>query len=199
MSRERVCHAIPLVLGNYTTLWELLCQEETLTTDSWLHALRSDLVWVGRWAKGLCYSTTFVDFSGEEVAVWLSEHLSVLRRELRAAVAEQGRALHEWHAFQLCERKAGRFHGVSWTHTATGSSLQLPCPECSQLFANGSHLMTHAAQCHSHICPSRKYATGSKCPHCLKQFWTVERLRRHLASGPESRDQDKRDCTHGGS
>ena len=185
LSRERVLHAIRLVQGNYTALWELLCHEATVRQDSWMHALKADLAWIGRWVNGVCTSADLSACSGEEVAVWISEHHRALRKDLRVAIDEQSAALGEWHSFQFCQRRQGVFHGVAWAHATTGSRLQLPCPECTQLFANGSHLMMHAAQCHGHVCPSRRYAKGSRCGHCMKQFWTVERLRRHLASGPE--------------
>ena len=185
LTRERIWHACRVVTGCYTALWELLCVEDTICSASWLSVLRSDLRWVGQWAPGLCRSTDFSSLSGAELAVWLSEHHRVLRRELKQAVSAQTASLQEWHAFQLACRKEGIFKGVSWTKATSGSQQQMACPLCKQLFTNGSHLMTHAAQAHGHVCPSRRYAPGSRCPHCLKQHWTVERLHRHLSSGPE--------------
>ena len=113
----------------------------------------------------------------------LAENGSDIRRWLKAAHRRQHDSLAAWDAFQLQAREAGTFRGVQWVRSRVTEPGCVVCSECSATFASGSHLAAHMHHFHQHRSLQCLYAHGTRCRWCLKQYWTVNRLREHLAAG----------------
>ena len=113
----------------------------------------------------------------------LSSHAGVIRSMVKRAVAAQTSTLQQWDVFQRRQRAKGAFQGVQWVRANVSQPGSVVCPECCTAFESGSHLATHMAHAHGYISSSRRYAAGSTCRWCLRQYWCVERLRTHLAAG----------------
>ena len=178
----RIRHLVRVVTQNHSALWEALVHEFALSGDSWLHLLLRDLEWVKSWS-GLLEWPDFPAFQPEDLAVWIDDHPRAVVCGAVRAMNAQSSALRKWFVFQCEQRRQGSFQGVNWIRTQCQGTARHPCPVCGDLFPSGSHIAIHAANVHGHICPSRRYASGTRCRACLKEQWTVSRLRRHLSSG----------------
>ena len=56
-----------------------------------------------------------------------------------------------------------------------------PCYECGQAFVSRAAVATHAFQKHGYQNPARRFAHGTSCPCCMREFWTRLRLIHHLS------------------
>ena len=183
MSVERIRHAARLVRGHHLALWEALATEHAQSSESWLHELIQDLEWVRRWVPGIAHSS-FIGIQPDELAVWLDEASRRCDKWAVTAARLQTLSLHRWFRFQLEARRSHEFHGVAWARRELLGDTGVLCPVCGDSFPSGSHLSIHAVNAHSHICLSRLYTRSSRCRACLKEHWTITRMRRHLSSGP---------------
>ena len=73
--------------------------------------------------------------------------------------------------------------GVSLLNVPSFNRGDVECQFCDRLFSTGAQLAGHMAASHGHSSPVWDYVAGSRCRACLKQFWTMSRLRGHLAGG----------------
>ena len=55
------------------------------------------------------------------------------------------------------------------------------CYECGRDFGSKAALSMHAYRVHGYTSPAKRYAPGSSCICCMKEFWTRPRLLHHLS------------------
>ena len=182
LSQLRILHLVRLVSSSCDALWDLLVLEAEATSVSWLSELRADFAWLAYWAPCALVSK-LPDLPFDELAVTLSSYAGRVRAAVKRAGQAQVASLHEWDVYQRRQRAHGSFHGVQWVRAHVSHPGSIACPECCLTFDSGSHLATHMAHAHRYISTARQYASGSRCRWCLKQYWTVARLREHLAAG----------------
>ena len=181
LRKERLLHFMRVMLHNNVELWELLSVEFAHTKDSWLHGIVEDLSFVQQWVPHL-FSADSVQKCGEgpdALVPWFVEHESVFRRAVMTAVDRHTQALTAWAHFQCTHRAAG----FSFASGPSGSETQTlqQCPECSASFPSWAHLSGHLMRVHGASKLARAYVEGTHCPICLLQFWSHDRLLRHLS------------------
>ena len=182
LSHCRLLHAIRIAEADCHVLWELLVAEAEACSTAWLTTLRADAGWLAFWVPNPV-TAALACAAADAMAVLLAENGSDIRRWLKAAHRRQHDSLAAWDAFQLQAREAGTFHGVQWVRSRVTEPGCVVCSECSATFASGSHLAAHMHHFHQHRSLQCLYAHGTRCRWCLKQYWTVNRLREHLAAG----------------
>ena len=117
--------------------------------------------------------------SADELAVWISEHnIKLLTKQ---AAEHQCRTLRVWHKWQLKAREQGRLRGVIFKGPPSLDTSVFRCSLCGFSCHSGAALSGHLAARHAHSNFARLFVEGSHCRICLKQFWTIPRLLRHLS------------------
>ena len=185
LSKLRICHAVRIATAECDALWDLLVAEAFAlrgTGGSWLDCLREDFEWLDFWQPSDLVSRLKL-LEWDELAVSLATNAGIIRLAVDRACIAQTASLSSWDLFQQAERAKGSFAGVAWVRSQFLQPGCVACPECCLSFESGSHLATHMAHVHGFISLPRLYTTGTTCRWCLKQFWTVDRVREHLASG----------------
>ena len=64
--------------------------------------------------------------------------------------------------------------------TPSGDGAVFCCRECGCEFLSNAALKSHAMRKHAYIHPARRFADGSSCSACLKEFTSRVRLLHHL-------------------
>ena len=177
--KQRLLHVCRIVTQQRDLLWTYLAGIDEISPNSWLQCIREDLRLVASFTEPFSAAIPLRHDgpAADALYIWLSEHCHAIRRRVRAACANQAAGLWQYAQFQYnaralgirparaapTEQKDWRFHLCSFA----GNSYN----------ALGAHL--HAA--HQHKCHARAFAAGTICRMCLTQFWTQNRLVRHLA------------------
>ena len=156
--------------------------EDRTADSSWLSTLRLDFQWLAFWVPNQL-TQSLPDMAPDALAVALSEHGGRLKAWVRKAQRLQGASLLAWDTFQRRARADGLFRGVAWVRGQVTDPGCIACPECCEVFASGTHLSAHMHHVHKARSVVKEYAAGTRCRWCLKQYWTVNRLREHLAAG----------------
>ena len=140
--------------------------------------------WLAYWVSAP-FIQRLPELPWDELAVALCDNAGIIRSSVKKAVFAQSDTLQRWDAFQQRQRVQGSFHGVQWVRAHVSQPGSITCPECCVELESGSHLATHMAHVHGYVSSAREYAAGTVCKWCLKQYWSVERLRTHLSAGSQ--------------
>ena len=157
--------------------------------DSWLHGLQADLCWLHdilpqqvplEWTKDF---TNIIDFWQSGGKGWKSTVKKALK-------------LHIHQEALICEAKSfhQKIYRIWIGAGATFSSSPLDCQDrqlshlcsCGKAFSTPQGLAAHRWKAHGQFSPEHVYLTDATCAHCLKFFWTTQRLQQHLAYMPRN-------------
>ena len=67
--------------------------------------------------------------------------------------------------------------------TGTNVNRAWVCYACGGCFGSRRALAGHAARCDGYVSPAWDVIHDTTCPACLRQFWTVSRIREHYTKG----------------
>ena len=108
--------------------------------------------------------------------------LSDLRRHIRVVKAAYGPV---WVWADAAHRQVAECFGPYGDPSLPPAASPAPrfqCPECSASFHDLRRLQAHRTGRHGYRAPHYKWAAGSRCPICLSDRHTRERLIRHWRS-----------------
>ena len=155
------------------------------TEQGWLQACRTSFQWAYRQLAG---STTLQD-PASNYADW---HNLILYAPRRWKGLLQRAWQHEMlQSYNQCIIEEG-YEGFAEAVGFGGFDLpeQLPvetkedtqhgCIQCQKTFQSRTAWASHAFKCHGRTNDSRRFATGSFCHSCQKEFWEYKRLLHHL-------------------
>ena len=154
------------------------------TPNSWLHGLRADLVWLQELVPGRIPITWTTDFT-EPIEFWQSGGpgwKSILKDAWRRH-QHQERIILEAQSFHHQIFQIWFDAGAAFSPSPFDDNSRLTTFKCScgRGFTTAQGLATHRWKIHQCYSPEYQYLTEATCAHCLKFFWTTQRLRQHLA------------------
>ena len=162
LAKERLTYAKRLFLHGGAELNALVVREWEVRKDSWLHGCLADLSWLNE-VNGNSWGSDW----DQLCCAWQSKK-GGWKAFVRSGV--QRHVLQETIAF---EREGTR--DVTFTH----GSCEWRC-WCGDAFLTKKALRVHGWAKHQETSLEHRLVTGTVCPACLTQYWTVGRLRQHL-------------------
>ena len=175
-------------------LQHLLTCEETWTKTSWLHQIQDDLRWMTmvdpRVLEALMCPTLEVNNLQQtwcqQPRVWRR----IVKRTCRLATLQvQAAATYDcWHSRIIdTMTNAGVVFNFNPRHLsgdqARGTLHQC---WCQRSFQSTTALAVHQRKAHGQHAPEFALVKDVYCPCCLKNFWSLQRVRQHLAYMPRS-------------
>ena len=153
--------------------WEHVVADLKLVAD----VLRDP--YIAQWSDQAHHATDFVP--------WLlsaPETANLLRRFRRAATAGRSElATVAARKAQAHEAAAQAGVGFVVLDQVRPFDPSCSCRVCKVSFSTPAAAASHMAKRHGIRAPAR-FAVGSACQCCMRQFWSTERLRQHLRSSP---------------
>ena len=129
--------------------------------SSWAFACFADLKWLGMFPE-------FNECACWSVSQWV-EHVAENPKGFRKSV------------LRLC---SSRFASIvtSWAACESVSSIgnTLYCSICDKSFSNKQSTTLHEFKIHNIKAIERRYIDGTRCPVCLLEFWSSDRLLNHV-------------------
>ena len=167
LAKERLTYAKRFFQKVETFMQEAMEIEEMKTMGSWQEGLRKDLKWMheveGKWPEGLEETKeAWRTRGGWKEAVKRTVHRH-MEQERIALKMQQEMKEKGWTETTEKEEHEGR-----WT-----------C-ECGSVHRTKTGLAVHRRQKHGKEGDEYQFGNSSRCLVCLKEFWSVPRLRQHL-------------------
>ena len=162
LAKERLTYAKRLCLYGGEELNALVLREWEVRRDSWLHGFLADLQWLNE-VNGLSWGNNW-------------EQMCACWKELRQGWKAYVRNGVRRHVYQ--EALAMNYALPTVTTTAS-CDLEWAC-WCGANFLTKRALCVHRWAKHQETSAEHKLVSGTICPACLKQFWSVGRLKQHL-------------------
>ena len=131
------------------------------TWKSWSEAVCDDLEW-------LCGFPMFDACRGKTMSEWI------------AMVAANAKAFKK-KVMKVCKMPFANVMG-NWATCKSLSDLggTFSCISCNKSFKSKQSLSLHKFKAHGIKSIERRYVEGSRCPVCLLEMWTRERLLNHV-------------------
>ena len=166
LAKERLIYASRVSKQAWPLLGQALKAEEECFPFSWMAGLKSDL----RWFQAM--SGTFWGVTFEETQrKWLTN--SGWKSAVKRAV-EKHVLLERLSTFLNTQRET------------PDESLCYHACECGLSFSTKVALAVHRWKTHQDHAIEYQFATTTACAVCLREYWTKQRLRQHLAYMPRS-------------
>ena len=177
LSMARLRYLQHLVRNGQRQLWAILQQDR-----DWWEQLDQDLQWLRRYDDSITVAKDL--FSG-----WDSLYLELaapgmrwkngLKRCLKATVRyEQVKySWNQWNESLVLRLQSACSLPIPQKILATEEHF---CLRCKMTFARAAAWSVHAFKVHGRINPARKFAVGTQCARCLKDFHTHISLVNHL-------------------
>ena len=142
--------------------------EEEKTQGSWLSGLREDLKWMseveGKWASDLeAVQKEWKEKGGWKQAVKRTVQRHILQERIARNITKKLKQ-EGWDDRQEDDKEGEQV----WT-----------C-ECCSVHRTKTGLAVHRRQKHGKEGDEYKFGNSSRCQVCMKEFWTVARMRQHL-------------------
>lgn len=178
---ERLRYAASLFQHGWQDLHKLLEAEHHHGTQSWLAGLYDAVHWFNDVAMQPDEIPTDIEslkgywcLQGHR---WKRTLMKVTRRHLvQEQTMEQVKQYHRTF-FKTLRSSGANFWPDPFA--MTGSDLTYSCA-CGRAFSTGQGLATHKRKAHGIFSPEHQFLQGATCPHCLKFFWSTQRLQQHL-------------------
>ena len=155
---QRVCLTQPVLM-------DLLVAEAAVSSSSWLGLLREDFEWLQSLAP---VPTAAAGSFPEALAEWCVHEKASFRTAVRKAMLQVASPRHE----------------PEWDSPAPaqsdGPGGLFFCNKCDASFGTFQALSAHRFARHGVRCAARAYTGSTLCRACLRQFWSKDRLARHL-------------------
>ena len=170
LAQERLTYARRLHLHASGMLSQLLDAEDRFCPNSWFAGVRADFEWLAEingnaWGQSL----------EEARSLWHTK--SGWKNFIRKAV--------ERHTLQ--EACANALPHSSTTSTPISTSQSTHSCYCEATFTSYRGLRVHQVHAHGDHCPEFELCPGTRCIVCLREFWSVQRLKQHLQYAPRDR------------
>ena len=178
---ERLRYAASLFQHGWQDLHKLLEAEHHHGTQSWLAGLYDAVHWFNDVAMQPDEIPTDIeslkDYWCLQSHRWKRTLMKVTRRHLvQEQTMEQVKQYHRTF-FKTLRSSGANFWPDPFA--MTGSDLTYSCA-CGRAFSTGQGLATHKRKAHGIFSPEHQFLQGATCPHCLKFFWSTQRLQQHL-------------------
>ena len=178
---ERLRYAASLFQHGWQDLHKLLEAEHHHGTQSWLAGLYDAVHWFNDVAMQPDEIPTDIESLKDYWCLqghrWKRTLMKVTRRHLvQEQTMEQVKQYHRTF-FKTLRSSGANFWPDPFA--MTGSDLTYSCA-CGRAFSTGQGLATHKRKAHGIFSPEHQFLQGATCPHCLKFFWSTQRLQQHL-------------------
>ena len=186
ITRDRLLYCGQLARAGPELTWEaVLLEHSVLKDNSWLGAVEADLAWLQRIVPDILpEGSTWSDWR----TLWSQQDGSwnrLVKRACRLHHLQESTMseVHLWHHRILTSlKKFGALFDGAEPFT-TQEYVEYACP-CGQAFSSPQGLAAHRRLKHGHHAPEFGYVDSPTCPICLRYFWTINRVRQHLAYIP---------------
>lgn len=186
IAQDRLLLAQKLFQHGPAFLHHMIHREYSVVSNSWLHGVFADLVWLHKLDAAAVPETSTKDLTA------LIEHWqqggpgwkALIKRLSRRHIFQEAMMteVHGWHRkiFQTIEKAGGVLTPKPQELNHEFGHADHQC-SCGRAFTTAVGLATHMRQTHKIFSMEHDLLEGATCPACMKHFWSTQRLQQHLA------------------